>query len=80
MFDPHFLTIAQIRYEEMKRHAEYERIIRLYDEQPSLRVRLLASAGRLLVKWGTSLQKRYDKNLQRQPVWVNVNHRPGRVL
>lgn len=79
MFDPKFLSLAQIRYEEMKRNVEYERIVRLYDEQPSLRMRLLAGAGDLLVSWGTTLQKRYGKSVQ-QPAWVNANHRMERAL
>ncbi len=79
MFDPKFLTLAQVRYEEMKRDVNYERIVCLYDEKPSLHVRLLIGVGRLLIKWGTSLQKRYDKSMQ-QPVWVNANRRMGRVL
>jgi hypothetical protein len=79
MFDPKFLSLAQIRHEEMKHNVDYERIIRLYDETPSLRMRLLAGTGRLLIRWGTILQKRYDKQLQ-QPVWVNTNQRMERVL
>lgn len=79
MLDPKFLTLAQVRYEEMKHQVDYERIVRLYDDTPSWRVRLLAGAGRMLIKWGTSLQKRYDTKVQK-PVWVNVNRRMERVL
>jgi hypothetical protein len=79
MFDPKFLSLAQVRYEEMKHNVEYERIVRLYDETPSLRMRLLAGAGHLLIHWGTFLQKRYDKGVQ-QHDWVNPNHRMERVL
>jgi hypothetical protein len=79
MFDPKFLTLAQVRYEEMKHDVNYERIVRLYEEKPSLRVRLLAGAGRLLIAWGTSLQKRYDQSLQQQPAWMNANRRMGRA-
>jgi hypothetical protein len=78
MFDPKFLTLAQVRYEEMKREVDYERIVRLYEEKPSLRVRLLAGMGRLFISWGVSLQKRYGKNIQ-QPVWVNANRHMGRA-
>jgi len=78
MFDPKFLTLAQVRYEEMKRDVDYERIICLYEENPSLHVRLLAGMGRLLISWGLFLQKRYGKNIQ-QPVWVNANRHMGRA-
>ncbi|MBX2997705.1 MAG: hypothetical protein KF893_04280 [Caldilineaceae bacterium] len=79
MFDPKFLTLAQVRYEEMKHNVNYERIVRLYEEKPSLHVRLLAGMGRLFISWGIFLQKRYDKSIQ-QPVWVNGSRRMGRVL
>jgi hypothetical protein len=78
MFDPKFLTLAQVRYEEMKRDVDYERIVRLYEEKPSLRVRLLAGMGRLFISWGLFLQKRYGKTIQ-QPVWVNANRHMGRA-
>ncbi len=79
MFDPKAFSLAQIRCEEMRHQAEFERSLGLPQRQTVLHKRLLAAAGRHMIHWGSALESRYGEARQRA-VWSPSRNRMERAL
>lgn len=81
MIGPHLHTLAQARYEEMRResaqaHRQEEALALGWPTQP--RSNHLARLGRTLIHWGVALEQRYGS--PQSAVWSAEGSKLGRAL
>jgi hypothetical protein len=81
MIGPHMHTIAQTRYEEMRRESaqayrQQEAVAMGWPSQP--RRNHLARLGRTLINWGVALEQRYGST--QAPAWSSEGSKLGRAL
>ncbi|MCB0115136.1 MAG: hypothetical protein R2873_15165 [Caldilineaceae bacterium] len=79
MLDPRAISLAQIRSEEMRHKADFERSVALYPVRPSLHRRVLSGVGRSLITLGAALENRYGE-VKQHAAWRHSNNRMERAL